>query len=104
MPDITELAKIPPHNLEAEMSLLGSIMLDKDAMIKIADLIEPNDFYKKTNSDVFETMLELYAKNEPIDVLTLGNRLEEKNLLEKAGGRNFIVGLSNPLPSASHIK
>ena len=78
-----ELGKIPPQNLEAEMSLLGSILLDKDAMIKIADTVDTNDFYKPANKEIFETMQELYGKNEPIDVLTLSNRLEEKNLIEK---------------------
>ncbi len=104
MSDITQIEKIPPQNLEAEMSLLGSILLDKDAMLKIADVIESDDFYKKSHSAVFETMQELYAKNEPIDLLTLGNRLEEKQVLETIGGRAYLVKLSNSVPTASHIK
>ncbi len=98
-----ELGKIPPQNLEAEMSLLGSILLDKDAMIKIADTVDTNDFYKPANKEIFETMQELYGKNEPIDVLTLSNRLEEKNLIEKIGGQSYIVSLSNAVPTATHI-
>lgn len=103
MPDITQIEKIPPQNLEAEMSLLGSILLDKDALLKIADVIDPDDFYKNIHGDVYETMMELYNKNEPIDVLTLGNRLEEKKVLEKIGGRSYLVQLSNAVPTASHI-
>lgn len=101
--DITQLEKIPPQNLEAEMSLLGSILLDKDAMYKIADIIDAEDFYKNSHGTVFEIMLELYAKNEPIDVLTLGNRLEEKGSLEKIGGRSYLIQLSNTVPTSSHI-
>lgn len=98
-----KLGKIPPQNLEAEMSLLGSILLDKDSMIKIADIIDADDFYKPANKKIFETMQELYSKNEPIDVLTLNNRLEEKKNIEEIGGQSYIVSLSNAVPTATHI-
>ncbi len=98
------MEKIPPQNIEAEKSLLGSILIDKDAMIKIADSVGADDFYKNAHRDIFETMVELYGKNEPIDLLTLSARLEEKNLLEKIGGRSYLAGLSNAVPTSSHIK
>lgn len=101
--DITQIEKIPPQNLEAEMSLLGSILIDKDAMLKIADIIDREDFYKNIHGDIYETMVELYGRNEPVDVLTLGNRLEEKGLLEKIGGRSYLISLSNAVPTASHV-
>lgn len=104
MSDITELEKIPPQNLEAEMSFLGSILLDKDAMLKIADIVDNDDFYKNAHSTIFETMAELYNKNEPVDLLTLGNRLDEKKQLEKIGGRSYLIKLSNTVPTASHIE
>jgi replicative DNA helicase len=104
MVDITQVAKIPPQNLEAEKSLLGAVMIDPDAMIKIADSIEMDDFYKSGHRVIFEIMQELYNKNEPIDILTMSNRLEEKNVLEKAGGRSYLAELSNSVPTASHIK
>lgn len=103
MSDITQIEKIPPQNLEAEMSLLGSILLDKDALIKIADTVDATDFYKNIHAAIFETMLELYGKNEPIDLLTLGNRLEEKKQLERIGGHSYLVQLSNAVPTASHV-
>jgi len=101
MVDITELEKIPPQNLEAEKSLIGSILLDKDAMIKIADMVDIEDFYKRAHSDIFETMVELYNKNEPIDVLTMSNRLEEKGLLEKS---KYTNGIKNDKIVCSGIK
>jgi len=101
--DITQKEKIPPQNLEAEKSLLGSILLDQDAMLKIGDISEAEDFYKKPHRMIFETMQELYNKNEPIDALTLSNRLEEKGQLEACGGRAYIVELSNSVPTASHL-
>ena len=99
-----ELEKIPPQNIEAEMSLLGAILIDVDAMLKIADMVEVSDFYKPAHANIFATIIELYGKNEPIDVLTVSSRLEEKGQLENIGGRTYIVSLSNAVPTSSHIK
>src|SRR3989344_3657158 len=101
--DISQLEKIPPQSLEAEMSLLGSVLLDKDAMLKIADIVQAEDFYKNANAQIFEVILELYQKNEPIDLLTLSNRLTEKGHLEQAGGYSYLVSLTNAVPTASHV-
>ncbi len=103
MTSTLDTGKIPPQNLEAEMSFIGSILLDKEAMFKISDAISPEDFYKKAHSTIFETILELHNKNEPIDVLTVGNRLEEKNQIDDVGGRSYLIKLSNAVPTTSHI-
>jgi len=96
--------RIPPHNLDAEMSLLGSLLLDKEAMIKIADSMSPTDFYKKAHESIYEAMYDLYKNSDPVDVLTLSNKLQEKNLLEKTGGRSYLVGLSNAVANSSNIE
>jgi len=96
-------ARVPPQNIEAEMSVLGSLMLDKDAIIKIADLVHPDDFYKDANRFVYETMLELYEDREPIDVLSLSNKLEEKKQLEKIGGASYLTEAVNAVPTASNV-
>jgi replicative DNA helicase len=95
--------RVPPQNIEAEMSVLGSLMLDKDAIIKIADLVHPDDFYKDANRIVFETMLELYEDREPIDALSLSNKLEEKKQLEKIGGASYLTEFVNAVPTASNV-
>jgi len=100
---IIDLEKIPPQNIEAEQSLLGAVLLDKEAMLKIVDIVEPGDFYKNTHKSIFEVILELYGKNEPIDVLTLGNRLEEIEKLKGIGGRTYLIALSNAVPTSAHI-
>ncbi|MDD4476972.1 MAG: replicative DNA helicase [Patescibacteria group bacterium] len=102
--DITQIEKVPPQNLEAENSLLGSVLLDKEVMLKISDIVEPNDFYKDSNKYIFNAISELYANNEPVDLLTLTNRLIEKNLLEKIGGRSYLAALTNNVPTASHAE
>lgn len=98
-----QLGKIPPQNVEAEQSVLGSLLIDKEAIIKIADIVRPEDFYKDTHRQIFEAMLELYEKREPIDVLSLTSRLKDRNQLEGIGGRSYLATLTNVVPSASNI-
>jgi len=94
---------LPPQNIEAEQSVLGSLMLDKDAITRIADTIKPDDFYKQIHGNIYQAMMELYEKNEPIDLLSLTNRLKEKKQLKKIGGNSYLTGLVNTVPTAAHI-
>jgi replicative DNA helicase len=103
MPHKTDHVRIPPHNLEAEASVLGSLMLDKDAVIKIADILKVGDFYKDDHNLIYETMLALYEEREPIDVLSLANKLEERGQLERVGGSSYLASLVNTVPSATNI-
>lgn len=96
--------KVPPQNIEAERSVLGSLMLDKDAIIRVANLVRIGDFYKDDHNLIYEAMVELYEKREPIDVLSLSNRLEEKNQLDKVGGSSYLTSLVNSVPSSSNVE
>ncbi|NLC30581.1 MAG: replicative DNA helicase [Candidatus Moranbacteria bacterium] len=98
-----ETVRIPPNNVEAEQSILGSLMLDKDAIVKIADFLLPIDFYQDKHRTIFEAMLALYENREPIDVLSISNKLDETNKLEDIGGSSYIASLVNIVPSASHV-
>ena len=98
-----EFDKLPPQSIEAEQSVLGSLLLSKKAIVKIADLIKPEDFYRDSHRFIYETMLELFEKNEPIDVLTVSTRLEAKNLLDKIGGSSYLTTLVNFVPTASNV-
>lgn len=95
--------KVPPHNLEAEQSLLGALLIDKDAMIRIADLITPADFYHDGHRIIFENLLDLFRRHEPLDLLSLGNRLEEKHQLEAIGGRTYLLTLANAVATAANV-
>ena len=95
--------RLPPQNIEAEQSVLGSLMLDKEAVTKIAGILSPDDFYKGIHSDIYEIMLGLYAKNEPIDLLSLTNRLKEKKQLKEIGGAGYLANLANTVPTAAHV-
>lgn len=95
--------RIPPQNIEAEQSLLGALLVDKDAMTKIADIVGAEDFYKDAHGVLFASMLELYERHEPIDLLSVSNILLEKNKLDVVGGRSSIMGLAAVVPNASNI-
>lgn len=95
--------KLPPQSIEAEMSLLGSLMLDKDAIAKVADFLEPRDFYRPVHQMIYEAMQELFEKGEPIDILSLAAKLKERNRLEEVGGSSYLTELVNTVPTASHV-
>ncbi len=95
--------RLPPQNIEAEQSILGSLMLSKEAIIKIADLIKPKDFYHPAHETIYETIIDLYENREPIDLLSLSNRLKEKGKLEEIGGQSYLTTLVNSVPTAAHI-
>ncbi len=96
--------RIPPHSLEAEMALLGSVMLRPDSMYEIIDIVGAQSFYFEKHRTIFETMLELFGKHTPIDILSLSTRLKEKDILERIGGTSFLTELSAVVPSSANIK
>jgi len=98
-----KLDKLPPQSIEAEQSVLGSILLSKKAIIKAADILMPEDFYRNNHKIIYETMFELFEKNEPIDLMSVSNRLEEKELLDKIGGSSYLTELVNTVPTAANV-
>jgi len=95
--------KLPPQAIEAEKSLLGCLMLDKDAILKVADFLGSRDFYKGIHQEIYQAMFDLFERGEPIDLLSVSTRLKEKNLLEEIGGSSYLTELVNLVPTASHI-
>ncbi|MFA5247815.1 MAG: replicative DNA helicase [Patescibacteria group bacterium] len=102
MPGQENIGKLPPQNIEAEQSLLSCLLLDKNAIVKIIDIVSEKDFYKDTHRIIFQTARDLFAKQEPIDILTLSNKLESKNQLTAVGGRTYLAQLSNFVSTASN--
>jgi len=97
------LDKLPPQALEAEESVLGALMMDKDAIIRVADILEADDFYKPAHKNIYGAMIYLYEKSEPIDVLSLANRLKETGHLESIGGHSYLTQLISSVPTAGHV-
>jgi len=99
----TATAKLPPSDVEAERSVLAAILIDPDAIVKVAEFLEPESFYQPQNQVIFEAMRDLYEKREPIDVVTLTSQLKKKKELTRAGGATELIELSNILSTAANV-
>ena len=97
-------AKIPPQNTEAEASLLGAVLIDTDAIVKIADTVSKEDFYEDRHKRIYEAVLQLYEKHSPIDVLTLSDQLRGTGFLDMVGGASYLTELTNFVPTAAHVE
>ncbi|MBS1238624.1 MAG: replicative helicase, partial [Deltaproteobacteria bacterium] len=104
MKDIdTSLHKLPPQNLEAEQSVLGGILLDNQSLNNVLEILGVEDFYSEAHRKIFAAIVELYDKNEPIDIITLSNILKSKNQIDQAGGISYLSSLADNVPSAANI-
>lgn len=97
-------AKQQPHNTEAEASLLGAILIDADALVKIADTVSDTDFYDQRHQRIYEAVNQLYERRSPIDVLTLADQLKSNGSLELVGGASYLTELTNFVPTAAHVE
>lgn len=95
--------KLPPHSIEAEQSVLGSILIDKEAMVVASDVLDEEDFYKDAHREVFHCMLTLFKKSEPIDLITLSDALKKRSSLDMAGGITYLTALSTAPDFTRHI-
>lgn len=102
MADIDK-SKIPPQNYEAEASLLGALLIDSEAIVKVADTVEARDFYDKKHEIIYQTMKTLYDRRSPIDVLTLNDELKSTGNLAAVGGAEYLTQLTNFVPTAAHV-
>ncbi|HTK45068.1 MAG TPA: replicative DNA helicase [Patescibacteria group bacterium] len=94
--------RLPPHSLEAEQSVLGAILIDRETIIEIAEFLQPEDFYRQAHGTIFRSMLELFERREPVDLVTVSETLERSEDLEQVGGRSYLSQLSNQTPTAVH--
>src|SRR3989339_1501989 len=96
--------KVPPHSESAERSVLGSILIDKDAIVQISDFLAPEFFYSDKHADIYSAMISLYEDREPIDLVTLPQRLKERNSLTEIGGVAYLSKLVEGVPSSANVK
>ena len=95
---------IPPHSVEAEESVLGALFLDKDAIIAVAEFLNPDDFYDDRHKEIFQSALDLYNDRTPLDVLTVSEELKKRKMLKVVGGMGYITSLTNKVPTAAHVE
>ncbi len=98
------LDRLPPQNIEAEQSVLGAVLLENDALPSVIESLHPDDFYREAHGKIYLAMIELYEKNEPIDLITLTDRIRQKEQLEMIGGASYLSSLVNQTPTAANIR
>lgn len=98
------IGRIPPHSLEAEQSVLGAMILDKEAINTAIEMIRPYDFYRQANKEIFEAILTLFNKNEPVDLITLSEELKRRDVLEHTGGVTYLADLSSSVATTANTK
>lgn len=96
--------KLPPQNIDAEMSLLGAILIDQDVIVNVADKVTADDFYDKRHATIFRAIIELYSRHSPIDMLTLSTSLKNSGDLDAIGGPKYLGDLTNIVPSSAHAE
>lgn len=101
---MAEKARIPPHSLEAEQSVLGSCLLDKDAVVEVVEILRPEYFYADKHGRIYEEIVSLYQDREPVDVVTVTDKLKSKKSLKEVGGSEYLASLVNRVPTAAHAE
>ncbi|TAL28604.1 MAG: replicative DNA helicase [Nitrospirae bacterium] len=96
--------KLPPQNIEAEQSILGAIMLENDAFPKVIESISREDFYKEAHRKIYDAMVELFEKSEPIDLITIAEELKKRNEIDAVGGESYLSALASQVPTAANIR
>lgn len=96
--------RTPPHNIEAEQAVLGAIFLDQDALTSASELLMPESFYRTAHQKIFEVMLKLSDKGEPIDLVTATAALADQGLLEEVGGVSYLAELAEAVPTAANVE
>ncbi|MFA5524579.1 MAG: replicative DNA helicase [Tissierellales bacterium] len=102
--EIQSLGRIPPHSIEGEQSVLGSLILDKNAIVTATEILKPSDFYKEAHREIYEAVLEIYNRDEPVDLITLSEELKKRNTLDAIGGILYLADLSEAISTTANIR
>lgn len=101
--DSLSLEKLPPQNLEAEMAVLGSMLIEENAIASVLEIIDQNAFYKDTHKKIFSAIVDLYTSNKAVDLVTLVDYLKKKNTLDEVGGASYLASLTAVVPTAANV-
>ena len=99
-----ELGKVPPHDIEAEQAVIGSMLTDKDAVMLAVERLKSDNFYRDDNKAIFEAMINLYSKSEPVDLITVKDELESMGLFDKIGGMEYLALLPAKVPTTANAQ
>ena len=102
---MAQTAKLPPQNIDAEQSLLGSLLIDKDAIVRVAEILHPANFYRsEQHGHIYSAILDLFERRDPIDLVTITEELKRKGTYDKVGGAGYLTSIINLVPTAAHIE
>jgi len=101
---MADAVRVPPSSLDAEQSVLGALLIDKDAVVEVAEFLKPEHFYQDKHGQVYEAVVSLYEAREPVDVVTVGEKLKEAKSLKKVGGIAYLTELVNRVPTSAHVE
>ncbi|HEY9723276.1 MAG TPA: replicative DNA helicase, partial [Oscillatoriaceae cyanobacterium] len=98
------IERVPPHNLDAEQAVLAAMMVDREAIARVAETLQPASFYRQAHATIFEAILTLHERGEPADLIALSNLLGARNKLEEIGGYGYLVDLASSIPTTAHAE
>lgn len=96
--------RVPPHSAEAEQSILGALLLDRDAVVSVVEFLRPEHFYEDRHAKIYDAMMNLYQDREPVDVITVSQRLKKTKTLKDVGGMEYLTEVANKVPTAAHAE
>src|SRR3989344_2163042 len=99
---VTASIKVPPNSIDAEKSVLGACLLDRDAVVEVVEFLRPEHFYEDKHGKIFGAIMDLYQEREPVDVVAVGERLKKAKSLTEVGGQGYLAELVNGVPTAAH--
>lgn len=99
-----QMMRVPPHNIEAEQSVLGAIIMDHEAITVASEILRAQDFYRPDHQEIYNAIMDLYTTSQPVDLITIQNRLSEKGVLDQVGGISYLAELATSVPTSAHIK
>jgi len=102
--DITSLGRVPPHNIEAEQSVLGCMLLDKEVVPSIAEILKTEDFYREDHREIYDAIMDLFQRAEPIDLITVSEQLKQRGTLENVGGLEYLTNIATSVPTTANAK
>jgi replicative DNA helicase len=101
---VASVERVPPQNLEAEQGVLGSMLLDRDAIARVVEMLRPEDFYRDAHRRIYDAVVELFERGEPVDLITVTDRLRDKGQLDDVGGAAYVTALLNSIPTAANVE
>ncbi|MBZ4646737.1 MAG: replicative helicase [Petroclostridium sp.] len=98
------LGRIPPYSLEAEQSVLGAMLIDREAIATVIEIIKSDDFYREDHKEIFDAMMDLFDRNDPVDLITLTEQLKLRGTLESVGGIEYLTAIATAIPTTANVK